>query len=87
MKPDALVHCIGAAIVHVERKNARAPKRVYDGDLIQSTAYCILVADAYGQEPPYVRIEYADRWFDKPYTPERKPERFGPVIGSARREG
>jgi len=25
-----------------------------------------------GQMPPYVRIQYADRWFDEPYTPERK---------------
>lgn len=71
-RPDALVRSVKGTIVPVERKKARAPKRVYDGDLIQGIAYCILVEDAYGQAPPYVRIQYADRWFDEPYTPERK---------------
>ena len=71
-KPDALVRCAGGMIIPVERKKASAPKRVYDGDLIQGIAYCILVEEEYGQAPPYVRIQYADRWFDEPYTPERK---------------
>jgi hypothetical protein len=71
-KPDALVRTSKGEIVPVERKRTRAPKRPYDGDLIQAIAYCILVEDQYGQTPPYARIQYADRWFDEPYTPERK---------------
>jgi hypothetical protein len=34
--------------------------------------YCILTEDEYGTAPPYARIQYADRWFDEPYTPARK---------------
>jgi len=71
-KPDALVRTKTGAMIPIERKRARAPKRPYDGDLIQAIAYCVLVEDKYGQPPPYARIQYADRWFDVPYTPERK---------------
>jgi CRISPR-associated exonuclease Cas4 len=56
----------------VERKKSRAPKRPYAGDLIQATAYCVLVEEHYGQAPPFMRIQYADLCFDEPYTPERK---------------
>src|ERR1700722_11724774 len=71
-KPDALVRTQTGVVIPVERKRTRAPNRPYDGDLIQAIAYCILVEDQYGQTPPYARIQYADRWFDEPYTPERK---------------
>ncbi len=27
---------------------------------------------AFGLTPPFMRFQYADRWFDEPYTPERK---------------
>jgi hypothetical protein len=59
-------------MIPIERKRTRAPKRPYDGDLIQAIAYCVLVEDKYGEPPPYARIQYADRWFDVSYTPERK---------------
>jgi CRISPR-associated exonuclease Cas4 len=71
-KPDTLVRTRDGQMIPIERKRARAPKRPYDGDLIQAIVYCILVEDRYGQKPPYARIQYADRWFDEPYTPERK---------------
>jgi CRISPR-associated exonuclease Cas4 len=71
-RPDALVRAPSGAVIPVERKKAAAPRRPYDGDVIQASAYCILVEETYGQAPPFMRIQYADRWFDEPYTPERK---------------
>jgi CRISPR-associated exonuclease Cas4 len=72
-KPDALVRTESGDLIPVERKKTRAPRRrPYDGDLIQGTAYCILVEERYGRTPPFMRIQYADRWFDEPYTPQRK---------------
>jgi CRISPR-associated exonuclease Cas4 len=71
-KPDALVRATNGAVIPIERKKARGPKRVYDADLVQGLAYCMLVEDTYGQAPPFVRIQYADRWFDEPYTPDRR---------------
>jgi CRISPR-associated exonuclease Cas4 len=72
-RPDALVRTESGDLVPVERKKTRAPRhRPYDGDLIQATAYCVLVEERYGRVPPFMRIQYADRWFDEPYTPQRK---------------
>jgi len=72
-RPDALVRTGSGELIPVERKKSRAPRhRPYDGDLIQATAYCVLVEEEFGRTPPFMRIQYADRWFDEPYTPERK---------------
>jgi hypothetical protein len=77
-KPDALVRTPSGELIPVERKKKRAPsKGPYDGDLIQATAYCILVEEHYGHTPPFMRIQYADRWFDEPYTLQRKHNDFG----------
>jgi hypothetical protein len=67
-KPDALVRTKTGAMIPIGRKRTRAPKRPYDGDLIQAIAYCVLVEDRHGEPPPYARIQYADRWFDVSYT-------------------
>ena len=72
-KPDALVRTASGDLIPVERKKSRAPRRgPYDGDLIQATAYCILVEEEFGRTPPFMRLQYADRYFDEPYTPKRK---------------
>jgi CRISPR/Cas system-associated exonuclease Cas4 (RecB family) len=71
-KPDALVRIPSGDLIPVERKKSRAPKRPYEGDLIQATAYCVLVEENYGRTPPFMRIQYADACFDEPYTAERK---------------
>ncbi len=72
-KPDALVRTESGDLIPVERKKTRAPRRgPYDGDLIQATAYCILVEETFGRTPRFMRIQYADRYFDEPYTPELK---------------
>jgi CRISPR-associated exonuclease Cas4 len=72
-KPDALVRTESGDLIPVERKKTRAPQRgPYAGDLIQAAAYCVVVEEEFGRAPPFMRIQYADRWFDEPYTPERK---------------
>jgi CRISPR-associated exonuclease Cas4 len=71
-KPDALVRTASGDVIPVERKKSRAPKRPYAGDLIQATAYCVLVEENYGRTPPFMRIQYADACFDEPYTLEGK---------------
>ena len=87
-KPDALVRTISGAIIPVERKRSSAPPRgPYDSDLIQAVVYGMLVEDEYGQPPPFVRIQYSNRWFDEAYTPERKQWvlRVSPRLRVARR--
>ena len=69
-KPDALVRTPSGDLVPVERKKTGGPKQPYDGDLIQVTAYCIRIEENYGHLPPFMRIQYRDRWFDEPYTAE-----------------
>ncbi len=71
-KPDALVHTEAGDIIPVERKQGSAPGQSYDGNLIQAAVYCVLVEKIYGKTPPFMRIQYADRWFDEPFTRERK---------------
>lgn len=84
-KPDALVRTASGDVIPVERKKSRAPKRPYPGDLIQATAYCVLVEETYRRTPPFMRIQYADACFDEPYTPEGKNCR--PVSKSGKRGG
>jgi len=73
-KPDALVRTESGDLIPVERKRTRAPRgdRPYDGDLIQATAYCVLIEEEFGRAPTFMRIQYSDRWFDESYTPQRK---------------
>jgi CRISPR-associated exonuclease Cas4 len=72
-KPDAVVRTESGDLIPVERKKTLAPRRgPYDGDLMQAAVYCILVEEESGRTPPFMRIQYADKWFDEPYTPERK---------------
>jgi CRISPR-associated exonuclease Cas4 len=72
-KPDALVCLESGHLIPVERKKTLAPRRgPYDGDLIQAVVYCILVEEESGRTPPFMRIQYADSWFDEPYTAELK---------------
>jgi CRISPR-associated exonuclease Cas4 len=68
-KPDALIRNAKGEILPVERKSKRAPRQPFEGDVLQAAAYCLLVEEAYGQTPPSMRIQYADRYFDIPFTP------------------
>jgi hypothetical protein len=56
-KPDSLVRTPSGDLIPVERKTMRAPRRPYDGNLIQATAYCVLVEEEYGRTPPFMRIQ------------------------------
>ena len=72
-RADALVRLDSGDLIPVERKKTLAPRRgPYDANLIQEAVYCILVEEESGRTPPFMRIQYADRWFDEPYTPELK---------------
>ncbi|HEY7208805.1 MAG TPA: hypothetical protein VH477_00920 [Bryobacteraceae bacterium] len=88
-KPDALVRISSGEVIPVERKKTRAPKRPYEGDLIQAAAYCVLVEENYGRIPPFMRIQYADACFDEPYTAEWKQAvlRTSEQVRQARRIG
>ena len=71
-KPDALVRTPEGVLIPVERKKARAPSRPYEADRIQAAAYCLLVEENYRQTPSFMRIHYADRWFDETFTPQHR---------------
>ncbi len=87
-KPDALVRLKSGHLIPVERKKAFASRGPYAADLIQAAVYCILVEKESGRTPPFMRIQYADRWFDEPYTPELKAWVLGTAarLREARRE-
>jgi predicted RecB family nuclease len=88
--PDALVRLNSGHLIPVKRKKAPAPRRgPYDGDLIQAAVYCILVEEESGRTPPFMRIQYADKWFDEPYAPELKAWVLGTAahLREARRQG
>jgi len=68
-KPDYLVSD-GADVIPAEVKSGRAPARPYLSHVLQLAAYCLLVEECYGRQPPYGIIRYADRAFEVDYTPE-----------------
>ena len=69
-KPDYLVRD-GAAHVPVEVKSGPAPA---DGPrashIYQLAAYCVLVAEAYGNRPTHGLIKYADKTLAVDFTPQ-----------------
>ncbi len=72
-KPDYLVSD-GPDVIPVEVKSSRAPAQPYLSHLLQLAAYCLLVEECYGRQPPYGIIKYADRAFEVDYTPELEDE-------------
>jgi hypothetical protein len=86
-KPDALVRTASGDVIPVERKKSRAPKRPYPGDMIQATAYCVLVEDNYGRTPPFMRIQYADRALMNRTLSKGKTGFFRPAIKSGEHAG
>ncbi len=88
-KPDYLV-AEGADTIPVEVKSGRAPAlrlrpstgsghrsgqaQPYPSHILQLAAYCLLVEECYGRQPPYGIIKYADRTFEVDYTPELEDE-------------
>ena len=72
-KPDYLV-ADGADIIPVEVKSGRAPAQPYKSHVLQLAAYCLLVEECYGRQPPYGIVKYDDRAFEVDYTPELEEE-------------
>ncbi len=69
-KPDYLVEQADGSIVPVEVKSSRAPAEPHEGHVLQLAAYCLLVAENYGQRPSHGIIQYQDRAFAIDYSPE-----------------
>ena len=67
-RPDYLVRS-RAGVVPVEVKSGAAPQRPYPGHVLQLAAYCLLVEETEGQEPPFGILKYRDRAFEIDYTP------------------
>jgi len=72
-RPDYVV-ADGPSLIPVEVKSGRAPARPYKSHLLQLAAYCLLVAETSGRQPPYGLLRYADRTFEVPYTREMEEE-------------
>jgi CRISPR-associated exonuclease Cas4 len=72
-KPDYLV-ADGADVIPVEVKSGCAPAQPYESHVLQLAAYCLLVEECYGRQPPYGIVKYDDRTFEVDYTPELEEE-------------
>jgi CRISPR-associated exonuclease Cas4 len=72
-KPDYLV-ADGADIIPVEVKSGCAPTQPHGSHVLQLAAYCLLVEECYGRQPPYGIVKYDDRAFEVDYTPELEEE-------------
>ena len=72
-KPDYLV-ADGPDLIPVEVKSGHAPAQPYTSHILQLAAYCLLVEECYGRQPPYGIVKYADRTFEVDYTPELEEE-------------
>ncbi len=69
-KPDYLVRQNDGVIIPVEVKSSPAPKRPWEGQVLQLAAYCLLVEETHGIRPPYGILQYKDDAFAVTYTPE-----------------
>jgi CRISPR-associated exonuclease Cas4 len=67
-KPDYLVEQADGSIVPVEVKSSRAPAEPHEGHVLQLAAYCLLVAENYGQRPSHGILQYQDRAFAITYS-------------------
>jgi len=67
-KPDYLVEESGH-VIPVEVKSSPRPSSPYFSHQLQLAAYCLLVEDTYGQEPPYGVLKYRDGTVTVNYTP------------------
>ena len=67
-KPDYLVEQSDGTIIPVEIKSSAAPRRPYEGQVLQLAAYCLLVEENFGVRPPYGILQYRDGAFAIDYT-------------------
>lgn len=67
-RPDYLVQS-KEGVIPVEVKSGAAPRQPYHAHLLQLAAYCLLVEEQEGREPPHGILKYDDRAFEIEYTP------------------
>jgi len=77
-KPDYIVK-IGNEYIPVEEKSMQSDHPKFS-HVMQITAYCMMVEDVYGKEPPYGIIKYENRQFKIPYE-----ERWKKVVERIRK--
>jgi CRISPR-associated exonuclease Cas4 len=66
-KPDYLVR-ERRHVVPVEVKPGRRAREPYEGDILQLAAYCLLVAEEFGQRPRYGYLKYQQQVFRIDYS-------------------
>ena len=74
-RPDYLVDT-RQGLIPVEVKSGRAPSMPYQGHVLQLGAYCLLVEEQQGREPPYGIVKYDDRAFEIDFSPALRAELF-----------
>lgn len=61
-KPDYVIRR-GDFLIPVEVKPLRRAKRPHTSDIYQLMAYCLLIEQTYGKQPPYGLLRYANHTF------------------------
>jgi len=70
-RPDYIIK-LGEKLIPVEEKTGRTPKGPLYSHIIQVTAYCVLIEDAYGIPPPYGIVKYPEHEFEIEYNEDQK---------------
>ncbi len=70
-RPDYIVEREGKKIP-VEVKTGRVPKGPFFSHVLQSAAYCLLIEEDFGINPPYGILKYGDKEFKVEYDGELK---------------
>lgn len=73
-KPDYVVLAPDGSRVPVEIKSGRVGRAPRHEDVLQLTAYLLILDDLYEPAPRYGLLRYANRAFEVPYTPELRDE-------------
>jgi CRISPR-associated exonuclease Cas4 len=68
-RPDYIVRR-GDEYIPVELKTGRTPDEPHDSHVMQLGVYCLLVEENYGRRPTHGVLQYTDRSFEVPFTPE-----------------
>jgi CRISPR-associated exonuclease Cas4 len=70
-RPDYIIK-LGEKLIPVEEKTGRTPKGPLYSHIIQVTAYCVLIEEAYGSPPPYGIVKYPEHEFEIEYNEDQK---------------
>jgi CRISPR-associated exonuclease Cas4 len=67
-RPDYLVQT-RQGLIPVEVKSGPAPSQPYRSHVLQLGAYCLLVEEQQGRQPPHGILKYDDRAFEVEFSP------------------